>query len=158
MDQIIFCTKKVLKYVEIKFSIRQSYVLGDASGIRIGDDDSDGSDTSPSENNNITGRLVESAYHHLPYHILHQQQYHYKNFLIYFTKHKAILIFFNDKSYFDVNRGLGDDNSGGYDTSPSENNNMAGRLVEFDDVMVKVAYHHRSSSIRGATSRVTTFH
>ncbi|CAG8547333.1 564_t:CDS:2 [Rhizophagus irregularis] len=73
-------------------------------------------------------------------------------------KHKAILIFFNDKSYFDVNRGLGDDNSGGYDTSPSENNNMAGRLVEFDDVMVKVAYHHRSSSIRGATSRVITFH
>ncbi|CAB4445957.1 unnamed protein product [Rhizophagus irregularis] len=32
---------------------------------------------------------------------------------------------------------------GGYDTSPSENNNMAGRLVEFDDVMVKVAYHHQ---------------
>lgn len=55
----------------------------------------------------------------------------------------------------DVNRGLGDNDSGGYDTSPSENNNMAGRLVEFDDVIVKVALI--SSSIRGATSRVTTF-
>jgi hypothetical protein len=53
-------------------------------GPGLGDDDSGGSDTSPSENNtNMAGRLVEveddseNTYHHHPHHILSQQQYHY---------------------------------------------------------------------------------
>ncbi|GBC06137.1 hypothetical protein RclHR1_06640015 [Rhizophagus clarus] len=38
--------------------------------------------------------------------------------------------------------GLGDDDSGGSDTSPSENNNMAGRLVEVEDDNESTYHHH----------------
>lgn len=55
-------------------------------GPGLGDDDSGGSDTSPSENNhNMAGRLVEveddneSTYRHHPHHILSHQQHHYSS-------------------------------------------------------------------------------